>query len=268
MSGIFWSNPAVIRTLTLSLTVVWVGCAVTRYEREKAPPSASSGSPAAVERTIPADTSGIEEKLTPGPVDTDSLKHSYVIQSEKVTRLEEENQELSDQVSHFEDRIKALEDLVKALPEDPKPPPRVLPRGKGKKSPPKNSKSQVLKARYKAAHQDFMARRFRKGMKGFSDVLQSAPKHNLADNAQYWIGECYYGLEDYIRAVTEFQKVFSFPDTEKNDDAQLKIGICYLKLGEREKAVVELKRLTVDYPESEYVGRAKALLKNLWKNKR
>ena len=29
MSGIFWSNQAVIRTLTLSLAVVWVGCAVT-----------------------------------------------------------------------------------------------------------------------------------------------------------------------------------------------------------------------------------------------
>ena len=65
-------------------------------------------------------------------MNTDSLKHSYVNQSEKVTRLEEENQELSDQVSHLEDRIKALEDLVKALPEDPKPPPRVLPRGKKK----------------------------------------------------------------------------------------------------------------------------------------
>ena len=39
-----------------------------------------------------------------------------------------------------------------------------------------------------------MARRFRKGMKGFSDVLQSAPKRNLADNSQYWIGNAIMGL--------------------------------------------------------------------------
>src|SRR2546422_7060560 len=37
--------------------------------------------------------------------------------------------------------------------------------------------------------------------------LARYPKHPLAGNAQYWIGEAYYVQHDYPQALVEFQKV-------------------------------------------------------------
>mgnify|MGYP001430492795 FL=1 len=86
------------------------------------------------------------------------------------------------------------------------------------------------------------------------------PAGDLADNAQYWLGECEYARRDFQAALAAFQKVFLFAKTEKEDDAQLKLGLCYLQLGDRDSAMIEFKRLVVDYPESEYVVRAEELL--------
>jgi len=40
--------------------------------------------------------------------------------------------------------------------------------------------------------------------RGFKAFLQSHPKHALAGNAQYWLGESYYARKDYQNAMTAF----------------------------------------------------------------
>ena len=40
--------------------------------------------------------------------------------------------------------------------------------------------------------------------RGFKAFLQSNPKHVLAGNAQYWLGETYYARRDYQNAMTAF----------------------------------------------------------------
>ncbi|MBL7066551.1 MAG: tetratricopeptide repeat protein [Candidatus Marinimicrobia bacterium] len=95
----------------------------------------------------------------------------------------------------------------------------------------------------------------------FRQLLSEDKKNELADNAQYWIGECYYSMKQYRRAIVEFEKVFAFKNTNKDDDAQFKLGLCYAALGEREKAIDELQRLIDYYPQSEYVENAKQFVK-------
>jgi len=95
----------------------------------------------------------------------------------------------------------------------------------------------------------------------FTQLLQEDKSHELADNAQYWIGECYYSMKQYRRAIIEFEKVFDFKGTNKDDDAQFKLGLCYAALGERENAVTEFQRLIDYYPQSEYVKNAKQFVK-------
>jgi len=97
----------------------------------------------------------------------------------------------------------------------------------------------------------------------FREVQDADPNGDLADNAQYWIGECDYARSAWAAAIENFRKVFHYGETEKDDDAQFKLGLCYLKLSQRDYALIEFKRLTVDYPESEYVGRANAHLVDL-----
>ncbi len=95
----------------------------------------------------------------------------------------------------------------------------------------------------------------------FRRLISEDMKHGLSDNAQYWIGECYYSLKQYQRAIVEFQKVFSFASTNKDDDAQFKLGLCYLALGDAEKARDAFQRLIDYFPNSEYVGKTKQIMK-------
>lgn len=262
ISGLFRVRTGV---WALALALSAAGCATTRYEAEESPPSVpdrrSSQTDSAVVQTPPAIVL----------VEIDSLKTLSFSQAQKLAVLEEINTELSDKVALLNDRIKALEDRVQALSSPPETAPPARPSHGGRKSarqftPPVHALSHG-KAAYQAALRDFEARRYEDALREFSEVLTAAPKDNLADNAQYWIGECYYGLGNYTQAIKEFQKVFAYPKTAKDDDAQLKIGLCYIKIGETDKAVVELKRLTVDYPESEYIERANALLRDLQAHK-
>jgi len=95
----------------------------------------------------------------------------------------------------------------------------------------------------------------------FRQLLNEDKYHELADNAQYWIGECYYSMKQYRRAIVEFEKVFAFKNSNKEDDAQFKLGLCYAALGERDKAINEFQRLIDYYPQSEFVKNAKQFVK-------
>ena len=89
-------------------------------------------------------------------------------------------------------------------------------------------------------------------LNGFNYLIQVDSNHDLADNCQYWIGEVYYAKNDYRRSIKEFEKVSSFPGTNKADDAQFKIGLCYLNIGQIDMARQEFKKLQEFYPNSEY----------------
>lgn len=120
-----------------------------------------------------------------------------------------------------------------------------------------------FKTRYQHALDQFRAREYESAISVFRDLIASNPNHELADNCQYWIGECYYGLGNYNQAIAEFEKVFSYPNSNKNDDAQLKLGICYVKLGDKAQARAEFERLLSIYPDSEYRSLAQKYLARL-----
>ena len=61
---------------------------------------------------------------------------------------------------------------------------------------------------YAAALATFRAREHGQAVLDFLDFIAKYPKHPLAANAQYWIGEAYYAQRDYRQALVEFEKVF------------------------------------------------------------
>ena len=64
-------------------------------------------------------------------------------------------------------------------------------------------------------------------------------------------------------AVIEFEKVFTFPATDKDDDAQLKLGHCHRSMGNIDKAREEYQRLIDYFPGSEFYEKAKESIKQL-----
>lgn len=120
-----------------------------------------------------------------------------------------------------------------------------------------------FKSRYQQALNLFNSRNYQQALNQFSELLALDANNSLSDNCQYWIGECRYALGNYHQAIAEFEKVFSFPNSNKSDDAQLKLGICYMKLGDRAQAIAEFERLLANYPDSEYVSLAQRYLQRL-----
>jgi TolA-binding protein len=116
---------------------------------------------------------------------------------------------------------------------------------------------------YKDALQLFYDHRYSDAINQFYALLQINPKHKLADNCQYWLGECYYAQGKYYQAIAEFNKVAAYDAADKKDDAQLMLGLCFLKVGDTELAQTELNWLVGAFAKSEYVSKAYRYLNRL-----
>jgi len=87
--------------------------------------------------------------------------------------------------------------------------------------------------------------------------IQKFPRHDYADNAQYWIGEAYYVQKDFAHALAEFRATIeTYPRGNKAPDALLKVGFCYQALGQPDKAKAVLEQVVSLYPKSEPAGLA------------
>lgn len=117
--------------------------------------------------------------------------------------------------------------------------------------------------RYADARNLYEQRRYAEAVSAFQAVLTENDKSSYADNCQYWIGESYYGMGKFAQAIAEFEKVFTFPRSNKTDAALLKIGLCYLQMGERQQARSQLEQLIATYPSSQYVAKARKYLARL-----
>jgi tol-pal system protein YbgF len=102
----------------------------------------------------------------------------------------------------------------------------------------------------------FHSAKYEDAMGIFESLLAQNRNHSLSDNAQYWMGECYYALGNYRAAILAFEKVFTFSQSNKNDYAQYKLGQCYQKLGDKDRAREEFQNLIDNYNNSELIDRA------------
>jgi tol-pal system protein YbgF len=75
---------------------------------------------------------------------------------------------------------------------------------------------------------------------------------DLADNAQYWLGEAYYVTRDYEKASIAFRTVGQqWPDSRKAADALLKLGFSEFELKRYAQARAALNEVKTRFPESD-----------------
>jgi tol-pal system protein YbgF len=99
---------------------------------------------------------------------------------------------------------------------------------------------------------------------GFSGFLRDHPQHELADNAQYWLGQAYYVTRDYPNAVTAFNRVVAqWPDSSKASDALLKVGFSQLELKRNAEARRTLEDVRSRYPGTDSARAAAERLQRL-----
>jgi len=124
--------------------------------------------------------------------------------------------------------------------------------------------TEAVKRDYEIAWSALDKKDYRLAIQRFRDFIKRYPKSNLADNAQYWIGESHYALREFDRAILEFDAVRrNYPQGEKVPAALLKQGYSFAELGEKVNARLILQDVIEKYPQSAEALKAKQKLKTL-----
>ena len=110
---------------------------------------------------------------------------------------------------------------------------------------------QDMEGSYQRAYATFKQGDYPSALKQFEVFLDTYPESEYADNACYWIGECYHQLGDHERAIVEYEKVIQrYPNGDKVPSALLKQGFSFLSLGDRVDAKLLFQKVINEYPQS------------------
>ena len=154
-------------------------------------------------------------------------------------------------------KVKTTLQVTETAPVERKPSPAV--------TTPSKPRGYTFNTEYRMAYNDALNNYFNddflEAIQEFRILIEREPTGAYADNAQYWIGECYYSLEDFESAITEFEKVFTFDENNKSDHALFKIAISYQQLGRYMKARESMEHFLSEYPDSELGNQARDFLK-------
>ena len=121
--------------------------------------------------------------------------------------------------------------------------------------------TEQAKAFYKQNYEMLRTGNLQRAFQGFQQFLKVYPRSSLASNAQYWLGECYYGQRQFALAIREFKRVVNYyPQSSKVPAALLKIGYSHLGLHDQKSARSMFRQLVRTYPKSRAATKAYARL--------
>lgn len=98
----------------------------------------------------------------------------------------------------------------------------------------------------------------------FNAFISQYPNTSLTPNAYYWLGESYYGTQNYQVALQTFQTLLKrFPDDAKAPGALLKVGYCQYELKQWDQARATLNKVRQQYPDTQEARLAEGRLRAL-----
>src|SRR5215510_15035163 len=104
---------------------------------------------------------------------------------------------------------------------------------------------------FAAAYSDYSRGNFDLALSEFRQYVETYPSSELADNAQYWIGEILYAQKKLPEAVAEFEKVKTInPNGDKTAMALYKRGVILLEMTRKEDAIAQFQAIFKEYPKT------------------
>lgn len=179
----------------------------------------------------------------------------------RTQELSSSARETASEMTRLRERLDAADEAIRVsrtlIEPPPAPPPKPPERAPREPAPRVDSPEQT----YAAALTTWRGGEHGQAVLELLDFIGRYPRHPLASNARYWIGEAYYAQRDYRQALVEFEKVLEHGVTNKGPEALLKIGFCRRELREAGLAQRAWERVVREYPGSEAAVKARALLR-------
>ena len=124
--------------------------------------------------------------------------------------------------------------------------------------------TQAPKEIYDMAYADYLRGNYNLAVDSFKIYREQFPGSPLADNALYWIGECYFSQKKFEDAIEQFNLLlFDYPLGDKVPAAYLKKGLSFLEMGKREEALSVFKLLITKYPSEDETRIAQQKVKEI-----
>jgi tol-pal system protein YbgF len=102
---------------------------------------------------------------------------------------------------------------------------------------------------YNTAYTDFSKGNYALAIAGFQEYEKLFPESALADNALYWIGECYFSQAQYALAVAAFDDLLErYPKSDKAAACNLKKALAFLEQNQVGTGIVQLRHVIETYP--------------------
>jgi tol-pal system protein YbgF len=117
---------------------------------------------------------------------------------------------------------------------------------------------------YNEAYTTLQSGNNRAAREQFKKFLNTYKSSELADNAQFWIGESYYREKKFEEAILSFEDLIRiFPKSAKIPEAYYKQAIAFSAINDPVAARAKLEMLLNEYPDNALSQRAKQKLKEL-----
>jgi tol-pal system protein YbgF len=101
---------------------------------------------------------------------------------------------------------------------------------------------------FAAAYADYARGNYDLALSEFKQYVETYPSSEMADNAQYWIGEILYAQKKLPEASAAFEQVkIVSPNGDKTPAALYKRAMVLMDMGRRDEAVVQLLAVYKDY---------------------
>ena len=117
---------------------------------------------------------------------------------------------------------------------------------------------------YAEAYNTFKAGRYEAAREQFKKFLQLYKTSDLADNAQFWIGESYFKEKKHEEAIIAFEELIkNYPKGNKVAEAYYKQALSFIAINDPAAAKARLEMLLNEYPSGDFAGAAKQKLQEL-----
>ncbi len=222
-------------------------------------------------KNLTARISAVEKRLDTNYSDVLQIYQSVKLISEQLQQIQKDLLEMKEYTDSNTTRITSIEEkfsqiqsmlsnITQFLQRIPVP---ELPSPTTQEQAPATTEVSPLQAYY-TAYSDYIKGNYSLAIAGFRDFYEKNRNSPMADNALYWIGECYYSQGRYEDAIREFDNLINnYPKADNILTAYLKKGYALIELRRYLEAKSVLKELIQKAPLSEEAKLAEQKLKTL-----